>query len=68
MTYLERAKARAAACRKYGQQLDFDLAFAISRPTKKEILTWYADAPRDKTKAELIEWLAARALRKAAQP
>ena len=62
MTYLEKARTRAAACLKYEQQLDFDLAFAISRPTKAQILEWYPDAPRELRKAELIEWLAKRAL------
>lgn len=62
MTALARAIAISADAYARGQQVPWDLAVAISRPTKAHILAWYPDAPRDATRAQLIEWLARRAL------
>lgn len=62
MTALERAIAIEADAYARGQQVSWDLAVAISRPTKINILARYPDAPRDATYAQLIEWLARRAL------
>ena len=61
-TALERAIAIEADAYARGQQVSWDLAVAISRPTKINILARYPDAPRDATRAQLIEWLAQRAL------
>ena len=62
MTALEQAIAIEADAYARGQQVSWDLAVAISRPTKINILARYPDAPRDATRAQLIEWLARRAL------
>lgn len=61
-TALERARLQSADAYARGQQVSWDLSVAISRPTKANILAWYPDAPRDATRAQLIEWLARRAL------
>lgn len=62
MTALDRAIAIEADAYARGQQVSWDLAVAISRPTKINILARYPDAPRKYTRAQLIEWLARRAL------
>lgn len=62
MTALARAIAISADAYARGQQVPWDLAYALSRPTKAHILAWYPDASRDATRAQLIEWLAQRAL------
>ena len=62
MTALEQAIAIEADAYARGQQVPWDLAFATGRPTKASILARYPDAPRDATRAQLIEWLARRAL------
>ena len=62
MTALERARLQSADAYARGQQVSWDLSVAISRPTKASILAWYPDAPRDATYAQMIEWLARRAL------
>ena len=62
MTALEQAIAIEADAYARGQQVPWDLAFATGRPTKASILAWYPDAPRDATYAQMIEWLARRAL------
>lgn len=61
-TALDRAIAIEADAYARGQQVSWDLAVAISRPAKINILARYPDAPRDATRAQLIEWLAQRAL------
>ena len=61
-TALEQAIAIETDAYARGQQISWDLAFATGRPTKASILAWYPDAPRDATRAQLIEWLARRAL------
>ncbi len=61
-TALEQAIAIKADAYARGQQISWDLAFATGRPTKASILAWYPDAPRDATHAQMIEWLAQRAL------
>lgn len=62
MAALERARLQSADAYARGQQVSWDLAVAISRPAKINILARYPDAPRDATRAQLIEWLARRAL------
>jgi hypothetical protein len=62
MTALGQVKAYAKVERAEGRPLHFDVAFAISRPTLKQILYWYPDCPQGATKTEAIEWLAQRAL------
>jgi hypothetical protein len=62
MTALEQVKAYAKAEREAGSPLHFDVAVAICRPTLKQVLYWYPDCPQGATKAEVIEWLAQRAL------
>ena len=61
-TALEQAIAVETDAYARGQQITWDLAVATSRPTKINILARYPDAPRDATRAQLIEWLARRAL------
>lgn len=61
-TALEQATAISADAYARGQQVPWDLAYALSQPTKAHILAWYPDAPRNATRAQLIEWLARRAL------
>lgn len=61
-TALEQAIAVETDAYARGQQVPWDLAFATGQPTKDHILAWYPDAPRDATRAQLIEWLARRAL------
>lgn len=62
MTALARAIAISADAYARGQQVPWDLAYALSQPTKAHILAWYPDAPRDATRAQLIEWPTRRAL------
>ena len=62
MAALERARLQSADAYARGHQVSWDLAYALSQPTKSHILAWYPDAPRDATRAQLIEWLAQRAL------
>ena len=63
MTALEQVKAFEKAELAAGRQVHWDIAFAASYGlTKKMIYDWYPDAPGDLKKAELIEWLAQRAL------
>jgi hypothetical protein len=61
MTALDQVKAYAKAERAEGRPLHFDVAFAISRPTLKQIQQWFP-VPTHLKKAEALEWLARRAL------
>ena len=63
MTALERAIALSKKKLAAGEQINWNLAFATTRPTKPNILFWYEDAPKNMKKAELIEWLAEKALK-----
>ena len=63
MTALERAIALSKKKLDAGEQINWNLAFATTRPTKTNILFWYEDAPKHMKKAELIEWLAEKALK-----